>query len=59
MASEAAKMTARGNMHIDTRVLEVAHFKSKVRIGIHPVAIKKPQHAGLWGHFPLVSPLVP
>ena len=31
MASEAAKMAVRGNMHIDHRVNEVAHFKSKVK----------------------------
>ena len=54
MASEAAKMAVRGNMHIDSRVIEVAHFKSEVRMGIYHITIKKPQHAGLWGHFPLV-----
>ena len=37
MASKAAKMAVRGNMHIDPRVVEVAHFKSKVRMGIHHI----------------------
>ena len=31
MASEATKMAVRGNMHIDTRVIEVADFKSEVK----------------------------
>ena len=52
MASEAAKMAVRGNMHIDPRVIEFAYFIFKVRMGIHHITIKKPQHAGLWGHFP-------
>ena len=30
MASEATKMAIRGNMHMDTRVIEVADFKSEV-----------------------------
>ena len=30
MASEATKMAIRGNMHIDTRVIRVADFKSEV-----------------------------
>ena len=30
MASEATKMTFRGDMHLDTKVKEVADFKSKV-----------------------------
>ena len=54
MASEAAKLAVGGIMHIDSRVIEVAHFKSEVRMGIYHITIKKPQHAGLWGHFPLV-----
>ena len=29
MASEATKMAVRGNMHIDTRVVEVTEFNSK------------------------------
>ena len=31
MASEASKMAVRGNMHNDTRVIEVADFKSEVK----------------------------
>ena len=31
MASEATKMAVRGNMHMETRVIEVADFKSKVK----------------------------
>ena len=31
MASEATKMTVRGNMHMDTRVINVADFKSEVK----------------------------
>ena len=31
MASEATKMAVRGNMHINTRVIEVADFKSEVK----------------------------
>ena len=31
MASEATKMAVRGNMHMDTRVIEVADFKSEVK----------------------------
>ena len=31
MASEATKMTVRGNMHMDTRVIKVADFKSEVK----------------------------
>ena len=31
MASEATKMTVRGNMHNDTMVIEVADFKSEVK----------------------------
>ena len=34
MASEAAKMAVRGNMHMDPRVIEVAHFKSKVKFDL-------------------------
>ena len=30
MASEATKIPVRGNMHIDTRVIKVADFKSGV-----------------------------
>ena len=33
MASEATKMAVRGNMHIDTRVIEVTDFKSEVKFG--------------------------
>lgn len=57
MASEAAKMAFRGYMHIDAMLIEVAHFKSEVRMGIHHLTIQKPQHAGLGGHFPLVPSL--
>ena len=31
-ASEATYKTVRGNMHIDTRVIEVADFKYEVKI---------------------------
>ena len=30
MASEVTKMAVRGNMHIDTRIIKVADFKSEV-----------------------------
>ena len=43
-------------MHTDPTVIEVVHFKSKVRMGIHHITINKPQHA-VWGHFPLVKQL--
>ena len=32
MASEATKVVVRGNMHIIPRVMEVAYFKSEVKI---------------------------
>ena len=31
MASEATQMAVRGNMHMDTRVIEVADFKSEAK----------------------------
>ena len=31
MASEVTEMTVRGNMHMDTRVVEVTEFNSEVR----------------------------
>ena len=31
MASEATKMVVRGNMHMDSRVVEVPEFNSEVR----------------------------
>ena len=31
MASKASKMPVRGNMHMDTRVVEVTEFNSEVR----------------------------
>ena len=31
MASEATRLAVRGNMHNDTRVIEVADFKSEVK----------------------------
>ena len=34
MASEAIKMAVRGNMHIDTRVIKVAGFKSEVKLDL-------------------------
>ena len=34
MASEATKMAVRGNMHIDTRVIEVADFKYEVKFDL-------------------------
>ena len=36
MASEATKMAVRGNMHNDTRVIEVADFKSEVKRDLRP-----------------------
>ena len=44
MASKATKTTVRGNMHIDTMVIEDAVFKSEVK-------------SDLWGHLLLL--LVP
>ena len=35
MASEVAKMAVRGNMHIDPRVIEVAHFKYEVKFDLY------------------------
>ena len=34
MASEAIKMPFRGTMHMDTRVIEDADFKSEVKFGL-------------------------
>ena len=34
MASEATKLAIRGNMHMDTRVIEVADFKSEVKFDL-------------------------
>ena len=34
MASEATTMAVTGNMHIDTRVIEVACFKSEVKFDL-------------------------
>ena len=34
MASEATKMTVRGNMYNDTRDIEVDYFKFKVKFGL-------------------------
>ena len=34
MASEATKMAVRGNMHMNTRVIEVADFKYVVKCNI-------------------------
>ena len=34
MDSEATKMAIRGNMHMDTRVIEVADFKSEVKFDL-------------------------
>ena len=34
MASEATKMATRGNMHMDTRVIEVTEFNSEVSIDL-------------------------
>ena len=34
MASEAIKMAVRGNVHIDTRVIKVAGFKSEVKLDL-------------------------
>ena len=31
MASEATKMAVRGNMHMDTRIVEVTEFDAEVR----------------------------
>ena len=35
MASEATEMAVRGNMHIDTRVIEVPDFKTEVKFVHH------------------------
>ena len=34
MASKVTKMAVRCNMHMDTRVIEVTEFKSKVRFDL-------------------------
>ena len=34
MASEATEMAVRGNMHIDTRVIEVADFKAEFKFDL-------------------------
>ena len=34
MASEATKMAVRGNMHIDTRVIEIPDVNSEVKFEI-------------------------
>ena len=34
MAQEATKMAVRGNMHMDTRVIEVPNFNSEVKFEI-------------------------
>ena len=34
MASKAIKMAVRGNMHLDTRVFEVAGLKSKFKFDL-------------------------
>ena len=34
MASEVTKMTVRGNMHMDTRVIKFAGFKSEVTLDL-------------------------
>ena len=34
MASEVTKMYVRGNMHMDTRVIKVAGFKSEVKLDL-------------------------
>ena len=34
MTSEATKMAIRGNMHIDTRVIEVTNFKSELKFDL-------------------------
>ena len=34
MASEATKMALRGNMHMDTRVIEVTEFNSEVSLDL-------------------------
>ena len=36
MASEATKMAVRCNMHMDARVIEVANFKSGVKLDLGP-----------------------
>ena len=36
MASEATKMAVRCNMHMDTKVIEVADFKSEVKLDLRP-----------------------
>ena len=39
MTSEAAKMADMGNMHIDTRAIEVANTKFNVRMGIYHTSL--------------------
>ena len=48
MASEATKMTLRGNMHIDTRVIEVPDFNSESNMKFGAIEpLRAPE--GLWG----------
>ena len=43
MASEATKMAVRGNMHKDTRVIEVSDFKFEVKLNYEAIeAILRP-----------------
>ena len=39
MASESIKIAVRGNMHMDTRVIKVAGFKSEVKLGFEATRI--------------------
>ena len=46
MASEATKMAVRGNMHVDTRVIEDHDFNSEVKFDL----MLFEGHHGLRGH---------
>ena len=49
MASEATKMAVRGNMQMDTRVIEVPDFNSEVKFERPVRPLRAPD--GLRGHF--------
>ena len=48
MASDATKKATRGNIHMDSRVFDIADLKSEVIFSL-PLS-----YAGLHGHCPLV-----
>ena len=53
MASEATKKATRGNIHMDSRVFDIADLKSEVIFSL-PLS-----YAGLHAHCPLVHYLTP